>query len=173
MSGSRVTGETGDCGDCGTRPGQPHEDGCDVARCTVCGWQRIGCEHGTSDAGWGEVWSGVWPGYAECRELGWFSYEINLDSYGPDLHRLALAHAVGALRWDGRRLVLARTVEEVQAVRNPQANVGCWRAATRVDLVRRLAELHAGRPQRYANGRRSEETDLAYLLDTPALEPPA
>lgn len=46
------------CPDCHAEPGKPHQDGCDIARCTICGKQRITCEHGTSNVGWGEFWSG-------------------------------------------------------------------------------------------------------------------
>lgn len=31
------------CGDCGARPGTPHAEGCDVARCLWTGLQRIQC----------------------------------------------------------------------------------------------------------------------------------
>lgn len=43
------------CHDCGVEPGQPHIDGCDVARCTVCGKQRITCDHRDSEVGWGQT----------------------------------------------------------------------------------------------------------------------
>jgi hypothetical protein len=46
------------CPDCHVTPGQPHDDGCDNARCTACGKQRITCTHGASDTGWGQIWNG-------------------------------------------------------------------------------------------------------------------
>lgn len=46
------------CPDCDVPPGCPHVDGCDVARCTACGKQRITCDHGGSDIGWGQTWTG-------------------------------------------------------------------------------------------------------------------
>jgi hypothetical protein len=45
------------CRDCHARPGQPHTDGCDVARCTVCGERRITCRHEGSEVGWGQVYT--------------------------------------------------------------------------------------------------------------------
>ena len=80
------------CGDCAVEPGQPHQDGCDVARCTVCGWQRISCDHGSSDAGWGHIWTGRWPGDEEVEE-----------GLAPELNDLAMRGATGQLRWDGQR----------------------------------------------------------------------
>jgi len=50
------------CPDCGTPIGKPHQDGCDVARCTACGNQRISCQHSSTETGWGQIWTGVWPG---------------------------------------------------------------------------------------------------------------
>lgn len=47
-----------ECRDCGVAPGKPHQNGCDVARCTVCGEQRITCSHSSSPVGWGQVWTG-------------------------------------------------------------------------------------------------------------------
>lgn len=44
------------CRDCQARPGQPHEAGCDVARCTVCGGQRITCPHEDQDVGWNQIY---------------------------------------------------------------------------------------------------------------------
>ena len=61
------------CPDCGAEPCEQHEDGCDVARCTVCGIQAIQCyEHLDAPI---ETWSGLWPGIKEC-------YEQKLIAYG-------------------------------------------------------------------------------------------
>ncbi|MEV4861445.1 hypothetical protein [Streptomyces ossamyceticus] len=46
------------CPDCHVMPGRPHTDGCDNARCTACGEQRITCAHRGSDTGWGQIWDG-------------------------------------------------------------------------------------------------------------------
>jgi hypothetical protein len=52
-----------DCPDCGVGPATPHEEGCDVARCTVCGGQRLLCEMTEGHAeGGGTTWTGEWPG---------------------------------------------------------------------------------------------------------------
>lgn len=91
------------CNDCGAALGQPHDHGCDVERCQYTGSQRIGCggytdEHGRAlcecddleqydadgytvhtcgqsphDCG-SQVWDGVWAGYEECVEYGWFTW---------------------------------------------------------------------------------------------------
>jgi hypothetical protein len=113
-----------ECGDCAVPVGSPHVDGCDVARCTECGWQRISCGHGDADVGWGAVWTGEWPGDEECRELGWYSRWTIVTEYSrdgrpdsgptvpcdpdhPDAHyalnRLAAAAAQGVLTWDRER----------------------------------------------------------------------
>lgn len=49
------------CPDCGVLPNSPHVDGCDVARCLLCGYQRISCEHEDNEGGWGQIWTGSWP----------------------------------------------------------------------------------------------------------------
>ena len=53
------------CPDCGVEPNEPHESGCDVARCTECGGQRLGCDCQNEDE---EIWTGIWPGIKECYE---------------------------------------------------------------------------------------------------------
>jgi hypothetical protein len=63
------------CHDCGARPGQLHKEGCDVERCPGCGFQRITCGC-TDDDIRGlprQAWTGEWPGWAECREFGWYA----------------------------------------------------------------------------------------------------
>jgi len=65
------------CPDCGAAVGEHHHHLCDVQRCPVCGGQYISCcgvpeediaEQGLEFA----VWTGEWPGVAECKEYGWY-----------------------------------------------------------------------------------------------------
>jgi len=58
-----------ECHDCGAKPGQPHEDGCDVERCSVCGGQRLCCGCKGHDRLFAR-WTGIWPGDAESRAMG-------------------------------------------------------------------------------------------------------
>jgi len=69
------------CHDCAVEPGQPHLDGCDVARCLATGFQRIQCggeEHEYKGQWYGEhegecgheIWTGIWPGVDDCQRLG-------------------------------------------------------------------------------------------------------
>jgi hypothetical protein len=60
------------CHDCGIKPGQAHKPGCDIERCSSCGQQKLGCECEDHDPLFAR-WTGVWPGYAEARELGLFT----------------------------------------------------------------------------------------------------
>lgn len=67
------------CRDCWVEPGQVHEDGCDVARCVWTGHQRLACGALLADDGHectNDVWSGTWPGEAECREYGLWAYFV-------------------------------------------------------------------------------------------------
>lgn len=112
------------CGDCGVEPGQPHVPGCDVAVCLHTGGQAIQCpsgawwEYGDED-GEGppddlhedcgqDVWTGEFPGAADARRLGFWSYwedgkgwvrcDASHPKAGPDLNRL---HGLGGeVRWD-------------------------------------------------------------------------
>lgn len=101
------------CYDCDVPPGTPHLDGCDVARCTVCGWQRLGCDHGISDEGRGEIWTGLWPGTEECEEYDLWSYfgppwipcSKDHPSASHDLNTLAEWAATGRATWNGSRWV--------------------------------------------------------------------
>lgn len=80
------------CPDCGAAAGQSHIDGCDVARCVACGRQRIGCDHGNSDIGWGHIWTGRWPGEEEVEE-----------GLAADLNDLIIKGVTAQLLWDGQR----------------------------------------------------------------------
>ena len=86
------------CRDCGVPIGQPHSDGCDVPICLWTGIQRLQCDglddpcdcedaNGYSVEGYTihtcgqqlhdcgrQIWNGVWPGYSECIEYGWFTW---------------------------------------------------------------------------------------------------
>ncbi len=116
------------CQDCGAEPGQPHGDGCDTARCTRTGMQRLQCglrpvfvgavfvdlerydPHPGEDCG-RDVWSGQWPGQGDAARLGWWCRFVpNGDPSWvpcgpehpeavPDLNRLAIDG-----RWDRKAL---------------------------------------------------------------------
>ena len=58
-----------DCSDCAVKPGQPHESGCDMERCSVCGGQWIGCGCEGNDKAFSR-WLGYYPGDAEAEYLG-------------------------------------------------------------------------------------------------------
>jgi hypothetical protein len=58
------------CGDCGVEPGQPHQDGCDVERCSVCGNQRLSCACKKGRDKYFARWTGIWPGEIEANYLG-------------------------------------------------------------------------------------------------------
>lgn len=60
------------CGDCAVAPGQVHQAGCDVERCSYCGGQWIQCGHSRTrkhDPRFAR-WTGLYPGYAEAELLG-------------------------------------------------------------------------------------------------------
>ena len=57
------------CNDCGAEVGKPHKRGCDIARCMICGGQRLscGCRGASKD-----IWTGKWPGTEECERFGFW-----------------------------------------------------------------------------------------------------
>lgn len=74
------------CPDCAVSPGELHLDRCDVARCAITGYQRLGCTHyGTAC---NTRWTGEWPGSAECIEYGFLIDLGPGDESMPDLNRL-------------------------------------------------------------------------------------
>jgi hypothetical protein len=92
------------CPDCGVIPGQRHDDGCDVSRCPECGMQALRCKtdvllgHIGSEPAQ-SVWTGEWPGIAECREFDWYTDVVGVGRT-EDLNRLAFAGLSGQLNWD-------------------------------------------------------------------------
>lgn len=107
------------CPDCGVVPSAAHLENCDVARCLVTGHQRLTCHlywldddtpDPAHDCG-ADVWTGMWPGEAECIELGWYarfeqgigwvSTTVDDPHARPDLNRL-VTEAIwdqAACRW--------------------------------------------------------------------------
>lgn len=63
------------CPDCRVGFSEYHLDGCDVARCMICGGQAFscGCEFWDVDS-----WTGFWPGELEAIGFGFYCY------WGPD-----------------------------------------------------------------------------------------
>ena len=77
------------CPDCGVRAGQPHNDGCDVEICSVCGDQRMCCDCDGHDKYFAK-WTGIWPGRAEAEFLG---IDLNL-LYTSGLARIFLVKEI-------------------------------------------------------------------------------
>jgi len=77
------------CSDCAVEVGDPHQNGCSVARCTLCGFQRIICQHGSQPVGWGQIWTGLFPGTIEVRS-----------GVAKDLNELGIRAERGDLVWN-------------------------------------------------------------------------
>ena len=75
--------ELGGCPDCAAHVGEQHTDHCDVERCPDCGGQMLSCNcDGDSDIINPRIpWSGLWPGVAECRAYGLWSYFTQADGW--------------------------------------------------------------------------------------------
>lgn len=70
------------CGDCGALPGYAHDNNCDVARCPLCGEQRLQCYiHKRSKIP--SIWTGIYPGEVECIEYGLWSKFVYIDNGKP------------------------------------------------------------------------------------------
>lgn len=75
------------CPDCGVKPNTQHVEGCDVARCTKCGGQRLGCG---CRGGKPDEWTGLWPGYQEAYENKLIRFEPILGDFMFDLNAVAM-----------------------------------------------------------------------------------
>jgi len=60
------------CHDCGVKPNEQHKEGCDAARCTSCGGQRLSCD---CEDGEPDIWTGLWAGIKECYENKMICYD--------------------------------------------------------------------------------------------------
>lgn len=104
------------CPDCGVLMGEPHEDGCDVARCLENGRQRLCCDdywipnpdcddydsdeyyipNPNHDCG-KDIWTGIWPGELDAIRLNkfvrwgppWIECPMDHPEARPDLNCLS------------------------------------------------------------------------------------
>ena len=75
------------CPDCGVEPNQQHLDGCDVARCSICGGQLLSCNCENKQP---DIWTGLWPGVKECYEKKLICFDTKNQEYRFDLNELAI-----------------------------------------------------------------------------------
>lgn len=81
-----------ECPDCDSAPGRPHDPGCDVERCSVCGRQAISCGACSGHDPLFARWTGLWPGGIEAAVLG---LDLN-EFYAQDYHKIFLVKPEGA-----------------------------------------------------------------------------
>ena len=76
---------------CGAKPGEPHKDWDDAARCYISGQQLICCdmwEDGVHECH-PSIWDGDYPGTKKCLEYG-LMHEHRLCGFTEDLNTLYL-----------------------------------------------------------------------------------
>lgn len=76
---------------CGAKPGEPHKEWDDVARCYISGQQLIACDDYWLYDEYGNeypnpehqchpsIWDGDYPGVMQCQKYGLFAEVIQLD----------------------------------------------------------------------------------------------
>lgn len=66
------------CPDCGVVIGQPHITECDIQRCSICGSQKISCDHDPLAS----VWTGEWPESMSKRDRKWMENFLRVKQEG-------------------------------------------------------------------------------------------
>ena len=75
------------CHDCDAKVGEEHKDGCDVARCDICGGQALSC--GCTEENH-DVWTGYWPGCQYCCDNDLVCYDTASKTVVFDLNTYAI-----------------------------------------------------------------------------------
>ena len=75
------------CPDCQVKPGNPHGEGCDVARCLNTKIQRLQCDCGKCGK---DLWTGRWPGVDQAYKDRLVIYDTASQSIMFDLNSVAI-----------------------------------------------------------------------------------